>query len=224
MGGISHSGRTNRTWFFDLGTKTWTSGPDLIVPRWQHACGSVSLRTTLIPGKNIEFGEPVVVVAGGWDSTFKSLKSTEVWSPIIGKWVRGPDFPAPISLSEIVTTSGSASMFLIGGRDDNGFIYKLDCSLPLNSWTWEKLEQTLKTPRDDFVAMMVPSNVTNCQETTASNPEPATSTIPTTISTTTITTTTTATTLVVTESEEGIETRQQSALATGIALHLPYSC
>ena len=107
-GGVTYSGRSNRTWFYDIDAMTWTEGPELQVSRWQHACGTLKIDTSA-----------VVIVVGGWDSNFMSLNTSEVWFDLEpGHWTYGPEVPTPISLSEIVTTSDEKSLILIGGQDD----------------------------------------------------------------------------------------------------------
>ena len=74
----------------------------------------------------------------------------------------GPKLPKALRGHDMV--SYEYSIVAIGGyaSEEGGYLntlYQLECV----GCSWKKLEQTLKTPRSNFVAMLIPDEMTDCQ-------------------------------------------------------------
>ena len=78
-------------------------------------------------------------------------------------FILGPNLPQ--GLQEFGMVSFEDTVVAIGGYSDDGFsniLYKLTCKE--ESCQWMEMSQKLKVGRRNFIAMMVPSQLTNCQK------------------------------------------------------------
>ena len=147
----------NATYFLDIPSSSENAivrGPDLIHPRYHHACGVLDN-----PGDG---NGQVVIVAGG---QYRVSKSTEIWAVGSQGWTRGPDLPKGVWQSQGITSPDGKSFLLLGGDDGTDYplfataaIYKLDYNSNSGGWQWTKLDQELKVAREGHVAMLVPDS------------------------------------------------------------------
>ena len=130
------------TFIYNFEEDTWTSGPDLMVPRENHAC-STYLNSN---------GHKKIMVTGGFNGT--SLTSTEVLDLEYphGTWQFGPELPVVLHGHSMVSLENT--VYVLGGYSyGSGYqskIYKL-----VNN-QWEELPQSLKQARKSLVAILVP--------------------------------------------------------------------
>ncbi len=106
------------------------------------------------------------------DVDFKTVyKNTYIWSSNTETWKKGPYLPSRFCCGAAISSWDQSSMFLVGGRfnikiGQEGLlstIYKFRCwSSNIGDCHWQLLDQQLKTPRDDFVAIMIPSELVTC--------------------------------------------------------------
>ena len=153
------NGNGSGTWFFDFGSKTWSKGPDLKIPRWKHSCG------VIYDTKNCD---QLVVVTGGMNYGMNLTNSTEMWIVDSGEWISGPDYPYMIKAATELTFADDTQFLVIGGYSiqDIGLlsvIYKFECSNKVCQWT--KMEQEMSMWRANHVSMLIPNSLTTCTPT-----------------------------------------------------------
>lgn len=81
-----------------------SAGPDLMVPRLNHAATLDSL------GR--------VLVIGGLDPRGELLDTTEILAPGASTWTAGPRLPRPIADAEAISVG--TDVFLVGGQSESG--------------------------------------------------------------------------------------------------------
>ena len=128
---------------FELGTLT--EGPELLVKRYSHGCGMVSIK-----GKDVAF------VAGGRSTPDEPLKSTEylVLEDETSAWQPGPDLSVLVPYARLITSRNKLSLFSIGGRDGTA-IEKLVCQDTPQSCQWEEIGTQLKSERRGHVVVPI---------------------------------------------------------------------
>ena len=83
-------------------------------------------------------------------------------------WTPGPDKPKAVGSSAGVTTPDGKSFLVIGGSNNrmttDPYIYQLQHQN--GCWKWSQLEQKLRVPRQNHIALVVPDSFCNvqCQE------------------------------------------------------------
>ena len=110
-----------------------------------------------------------MVVTGGYTKQFHHLEhnSTELWIVGSSRGISGPTLPTSVLEGTGITTSDGKSFLLLGGKpsefyiaDDLNTIYKLDCLQRQCDWTL--MEQKLRIPRVNPVAIPIPDNLVSC--------------------------------------------------------------
>ncbi len=98
-------------------------------------------------------------------------KKTYIWSSRTEEWKQAPYLPSRACRGALVPGSGGSSAFWIGGKfnwklGENSLIssiFKFRCwSANIDDCHWQLLDQHLKTAREDFVALMIPSELVTC--------------------------------------------------------------
>ena len=147
-GGLANSGGAQKTTsIVEVFNDQVTSGPDLIVERYEHACNTIEIGT-----------KKYAIVVGGSNSNAGKLTSTELLDLDQlnqGSWISGPDLPVAINQLRLVSTSPT-SLYSLGGEENIGRsnkVYKLNCSgTTVDTCQWVE-HQTLPNARSYFVAI-----------------------------------------------------------------------
>ena len=142
----------NRTFKYNFAEGSWTTGPNLLKHRQDHACG-------LFTDK--DDGRRKIIVSGGLSNAPPPYLPT---SEILDFQAENANFEyGPSLLSALYGHSmvfNDEDAFIIGGTDPLGrtqsSIYKL------GKENWTKIEQELNTAREGMVAMLIPSSLTTC--------------------------------------------------------------
>ena len=162
-GGYTQNSEIKTTSIIDIDNDQRTSGPDLIVGRYHHACNTIEIGS-----------KKFAIVLGGYSGG--NLASTELLdldqldqgSWIMGKYFTvfiyfskssflfvGPNFPHVISHLTLLSTS-STSLFAIGGRREGSItnkVYKFTCTgTTVDTCQWVE-HQTLQYGRINHVAI-----------------------------------------------------------------------
>ena len=140
----------NRTFKYNFAEGSWTTGPNLLKHRQDHACGLFT-----------DDGRRKIIVSGGLSNAPPPYLPT---SEILDFQAENANFEyGPSLLSALYGHSmvfNDEDAFIIGGTDPLGrtqsSIYKL------GKENWTKIEQELNTAREGMVAMLIPSSLTNC--------------------------------------------------------------
>jgi hypothetical protein len=102
-----------------------------------------------------------IIVAGGYYSSY--LSSVEILDEGSNEWQTGPELPFGIYSSQIVEDQ-NGGVVLIGGESSS--ISKLDTLYQLphggQDAVWTKMEQKMKTGRNEHTAFLVPDNTVDC--------------------------------------------------------------
>ena len=146
---------TNATFMIHQDSDIWIEGPSMEIPRRVFGCGAL---------KVAEAGIHYAVVSGG--TTILSGQSVEFLdlNDMDKGWFPGPYLPIPLHAHSMVATENS--LVAIGGVTTDGTttndLFELTCSE--TGCKWKEMEQKLKIGRSNFVAMMVPDSLTNCED------------------------------------------------------------
>ena len=149
---------TKATFFYDMTSETWTTGPNMIESRAHHSC-----EVFMNPATN----HLNIVLMGGYDYDFQTtLVQTELLDMDGGAngWTYGPRVPQAVRNPASVSLGNS--VVLIGGLlgselSSSDQLNELVCDA--DSWcSWVTLEQTLKHPRWGHVAMLIPDDLAGC--------------------------------------------------------------
>jgi N-acetylneuraminic acid mutarotase len=102
-----------------------------------------------------------IIVAGGYDDSY--LSSVEILDEGSNEWQTGPVLPFGIAESQMVEDQ-NGGVVLIGGYSSPGGNLDTLYQLPHGGQdaVWTKMEQKMKTARNDHTAFMVPDNFVNC--------------------------------------------------------------
>lgn len=73
------------TYFYNLFSEKWTSGPDLVFETAEHGCSFIS-------GKD---GKPTAIVAGGINTA--KLNAVQIYNRALDKWESGPPLPQALN-------------------------------------------------------------------------------------------------------------------------------
>ena len=147
---------SNKTWFYNFNTTSWTPGPSLDHARETASCGLIT---------DSADGSKMVVITGGFTVNDTYMNSTEVLVLGSNEWMGGPDLPEPLDSAPGITTSDGKSFLFVGGMAQSGYrssIYRLQCFH--KKCHWNKMKQTLSQIRSSGVAMLIPDSMANCRE------------------------------------------------------------
>jgi hypothetical protein len=158
IGGFQNDQYSVKTFYFTLGEKSWTEGPELENKRRAHSCGKIR--------RNKESKEMSIIVAGGyaggWDVS-SILSSVEILDEGSNEWQTGPKLPFGIGYSEMVEDQ-NGGVVLIGGYSSS--VDNLDTLYQLphggQDAVWTKMEQKMQTGRRQHTSFLVPDNIVDC--------------------------------------------------------------
>ncbi len=154
IGGVQNGQYSGKTFYFTLGEESWTEGPEVKNKRSGHSCGKIR--------RNKESQEMSIIVAGGYYGG-SYLSSVEILDEGSNEWQTGPEMPFGIDSSEMVEDQ-NGGVVLIGGTSSSvGYLDTL-YQLPHGGQdaVWTKMEQKMKTGRNDHTAFLVPDNSVDC--------------------------------------------------------------
>ncbi len=154
IGGIQNGRYSGKTFYFTFGDESWTEGPELKNERWYHSCGNIR--------RNKDSQEMSIIVAGGWDGG-SYLSSVEILDEGSNEWQTGPELPFGITESQMVEDQ-NGGVVLIGGDPSSGVSLDTLYQLPHGGQdaVWTKMEQKLKTGREQHTAFLIPDNTVDC--------------------------------------------------------------
>jgi hypothetical protein len=155
IGGAQNNQYSGKTFYFTFGEESWTEGPELKNKREGHSCGKIR--------RNKDSQEMIIIVAGGVDGFSSYLSSVEILDEGSNEWQTGPELPFGIALSQMVDDL-NGGVVLIGGESSS--VGNLDTLYQLphggQDAVWTKMEQKLKTGREQHTAFLVPDNIVDC--------------------------------------------------------------
>jgi hypothetical protein len=154
IGGYQNGQNSGKTFYFTFGDESWTEGPELKKKRRYHSCGKIR--------RNKESQEMSIIVAGGYDGSSR-LSSVEILDEGANEWQTGPELPFEIGLSQLVEDQ-NGGVALIGGHSSSYVNLDTLYQLPHGGQdaVWTKMEQKLKTGREQHTAFLVPDNIVDC--------------------------------------------------------------
>ncbi len=169
LGGRAPSGgdafSTDRTFFYHVGNGTFTPGPTLTRAKSEIMCGVIDI---------LDGSSKLVLVAGGYaDSGGDGLDEVETWTLDLESGMDSFTRLGNVTLPEKVSATGSVvsangkSLIIVGGfvyngnPSEQGNLITISCSSP-ESCQAETMEQKLRVPRWQAVAMLVPDYLVNC--------------------------------------------------------------
>ena len=150
IGGMLNNSISEKTWIIDPRNGfCLRKGPTLNVARSGHSC-------TLMKFKD----KNLIIVAGGTSHGSKYLDSVEILDPKSSEgWILGPTLPLKIYGSAMVPSPDESGVILLGGdkgrRSYSNEIYYLDFA----NKNWIRLDQTLKLPKEQFVALPISNEI-----------------------------------------------------------------
>lgn len=138
----------NKTFFYNVGSKEWTQGPDLQKGRSGHSCGMVRQGE----GSN-KFS---IVVAGG----IGAERSVEFLDEGSDTWRFGADLIDPSNAAAMVE-EWTGSVVLVGGNGiSDKLIFRLDHAG--EGHAWHELPQKLAIAHNGHTAFLVPDEYASC--------------------------------------------------------------
>ncbi len=161
IGGANHfkNDPINNTYFYNVQTNTWTTGPPLKIPRKYLSCG-------ILIWNNPETNnmEKIVVAAGGYGKE-QSLSSVELLSlnddgESNGEWFFGPALPDKNAGATMVEYKNT--VILIGGGNEYYPAYDSLYQLSSPKSSWVQMEQNLREKRRGHISFLVPDDIVNC--------------------------------------------------------------
>ena len=79
-----------KSYFYNLFTKVWSNGPNLLTNRGDHGC-------SFIAGRD---GKPTAIIAGGYFNG--RMKSVEIYDRVLNAWQSGPDLPLYLNAFQVI--------------------------------------------------------------------------------------------------------------------------
>ncbi len=156
IGGIQNGQYSGKTFYFTFGEESWTKGPELKNKRIYHSCGKIR--------RNKESQEMSIIVAGGYFNGSSYLSSVEILDEGSNEWQTGPELPFGISNAQMVEDQ-NGGVVLMGGYSSSP-VNKLDTLYQLphggQDAVWTKMEQKMKTRREQHTAFLVVDNNVEC--------------------------------------------------------------
>lgn len=140
------------TWIYDHTNEQWTQGPILNRGRYRFGCAKFK--------SPAHENREVLIVAGGYaDSDGYPFDSVEILDyTMTDEWETGPKLPEKMVEISLVTNQNGNGVLVVYQEK----IHELKCSE--QGCEWVKLEQELSVGRDDYVAMLIPDELVNCQK------------------------------------------------------------
>jgi hypothetical protein len=154
IGGIQNGFQeSGKTFYFTFGEESWTEGPELKNKRFDHICGKIR--------RDKDIQELSIIVAGGYDDSY--LSSVEILDEGSNEWQRGPELPFGIDNSQLVEDQ-NGGVILIGGYSPSVDTLDTLYQLPHGGQeaVWTKMEQKMKTGRNQHTAFLIPDNFVEC--------------------------------------------------------------
>jgi len=154
IGGRQNNQYSGKTFYFTFGEESWTEGPELKNKRLYYSCGRIR--------RNRESQEMSIIVAGGDDGSSR-LSSVEILDEGSNEWQTGPELPFVIDECQMVEDQ-NGGVVLIGGESSS--LSNLDTIYQLphggKDAVWTKMEQKMKTGRQQHTAFLIPDNMVDC--------------------------------------------------------------
>ena len=145
IGGSSNGQNSDKTYYFDLSSQSFSEGPSLSSARHSHMCTAF----------NVEGQEKVAVVGGEAES------SVEILDVATDSWTAGPSLSSNLCCGVLVQAEKGA--ILAGGFDGNN---NVDTMQALNcdggSCNWSSVSAKLGFPRSRGVGVLIPDTLANC--------------------------------------------------------------
>ena len=145
IGGSSNGQDSDKTYFFDLSSQSFSDGPTLSSARHSHMC------TAFTDG-----GQEKVAVVGG-----EGKDSVEILDVATETWTAGPSLSSNLCCGVLVQAENGA--ILAGGFDGNS---NVDSMQALNcdggSCNWSGVSAKLGFPRSQGVGVLIPDTLANC--------------------------------------------------------------
>jgi hypothetical protein len=156
IGGTQNDQYSGKTFYFTTGAKSWTEGPEMKYNRTGHSCGRIRRN------KDSQ-GTSIIVVGGYNDKLQRIVSSVEILNEGSNEWQRGPELPLSIWFSQMVEDP-NGGVVLIGGYSPSDVILDTLYHLPHGGQdaVWTKMEQKMKTGRQEHTAFLVPDDVVDC--------------------------------------------------------------
>ncbi len=156
IGGRQNDQYSGKTFYFTTGAKNWTEGPEMKYNRTGHSCGRIRRN------KDSQ-GMSIIVVGGYNDKLQRIVSSVEILNEGSNEWQRGPELPLSIWFSKMVEDP-KGGVVLIGGYSPSDVILDTLYQLPHGGQdaVWTKMEQKMKTGRQEHTAFLVPDDVVDC--------------------------------------------------------------
>ena len=134
---------TRQTYYYYVHDGQWYPGSNLNFAREFHACSSIHFGS--------QYGEALIVVAGGRDEDGNALDTVEFLLEDDGSWFSGPKLPKPLFGHSMITLADNR-VIVIGGQDGKKAstdIFELMCDFSTFGLDceWNTLEQKLTYPR-----------------------------------------------------------------------------
>ena len=134
---------TAQTYYYYVHDGQWYPGSNLNFAREFHACSSIHFGN--------QYGEALIVVAGGRDEDGNALDTVEFLLEDDGSWFSGPKLPKPLFGHSMITLADNR-VIVIGGQDGKEAsqdIFELVCDFSSFGvdCEWITLEQKLAYPR-----------------------------------------------------------------------------
>ncbi len=167
IGGYFDSPWPLSTYFFNVLEDSWTTGPNLTLARVEASCGVIQDST---------IADYVMVVVVGGIVNVEMENTTEILfldpdsSQGESSWTIGPPLPDSQASASLVPTSDGKNLILVGGSKYISFngvetlvsdMYKFGCTRL--ECSWQKMIESLESPRRNALAMRVPDTFVNCQ-------------------------------------------------------------
>lgn len=140
----------NTTWVYDFDQENWFSGPEILLSREAHGCGSFY---------SDYHGSQMVAIVGGYAGS-QYTNSTELIRADNLERLEGPWLPKKLCCMAVVTNPAGNGLWAIGGSSGYEYqatIYELTCPLDTGC-QWKTLEQKLKVARNAHVAFLTHDN------------------------------------------------------------------
>ena len=154
IGGYYFQTYSRKTFYFNLGEKSWTEGPELKQTRNSHSCGRI---------RRDKKGQEMSIVVVGGSSGTSYLSSTEILDLKSNTWQTGPELPLGIKESQLVEDL-NGGVVLIGGNSASDSLLNTLYQLPHGGQdaAWTLMDQKMKVGRYLHLSIMVPDNIVHC--------------------------------------------------------------
>lgn len=138
------------TYFWNIATSKWTTGPKLMNVRSYHSCSKIKSSQWCSKENGLVVGG---LKNGGYVTEVEILSENG--------WQSGPTFPQHGAIGAVAITDPLGGVIVIGGDSLIGRLNKL-YRLAHAEAKWELLPQTLSIARAYHVAFLIPDELANC--------------------------------------------------------------